>query len=156
MTSLVIHREYFPDRANAVFRESLIALRELMLNSDDSIEPRTEHEFAEGTYTRIMYLLAGQAIVGKVHRRACMNILLQGRIIVSSDELAPTDVEAPNWFVSGAGVAKAIYAVDDCIFMNVIPNPTNTRDVGLLEDWWTHEDYDTRNLVYTRLTSGDC
>lgn len=140
----MIAREYFPQVMNPHYREASRRLSEWMrAHGEGDYEPVTEHVFGDGTYTRIMHLAADCAIVGKVHRRACTNILVQGVIRITSDDMEPVTLEAPYWFVSGAGVRKSIYAITDCIFMNVLPNPTNSRDPEHLARLWAADDYET-------------
>lgn len=143
-TGLVISREYFPRVSNPTYRNVSDRLQVAMREVGSPVEPYTEHLFGDGTCARVMHVNAGDTVVGKVHRRACINILLSGVIRVTSDDMQPTTMEAPYWYVSGAGVRKCIYAVTDAIFMNVLANEDNSRDVAAIIDRWASADYENQ------------
>ena len=86
----------------------------------EQVELETNHYFADGTYTRELMIPAGTVLTGKIHRYSCINILVKGKIkvVTSEDEY---DIEAPYTFVSGPGVRKAGYVIEDAIWINVHP-----------------------------------
>lgn len=84
------------------------------------LELKTEHLFSHGTYTRVLHIPAGTVLTGKIHRHSCINIITQGKMRVVTDE-GEYDIQAPHHFVSGPGVKKAGYALEDTIWINVHP-----------------------------------
>ncbi len=80
----------------------------------------TQHFFAHGTYTRVLHIPAGTLITGKIHRKSCINIVALGRIAVITDD-GQGEITAPYVFVSGPGVKKAGWAIEDSIWINVHP-----------------------------------
>jgi len=96
------------------------------------VDLKEEHLYARGTYTRILHIPKGTAITGKIHRHACINILSKGKIAVVTDE-GTYALEAPAHFVSGPGVKKAGYALEDSIWVNVHPWD-GAEDLHLIED----------------------
>jgi hypothetical protein len=100
-------------------RIKMEALEEV-LSQYEQAELKVEHHFAHGTYTRVLYLPAGTILTGKIHRHSCVNIVMQGRIAVLTDE-GDKEIVAPYVFVSGAGVKKAGAVLEDTIWVNVQP-----------------------------------
>ena len=87
---------------------------------------RYEHKFSDRheefgchMYSREMSVGKGVAIVGRVHNHPTMNILLSGKIAVMS-ETGLRVIEAPQTFMSPAGAQKIGFALEDCVFVNVI------------------------------------
>ncbi len=93
---------------------------ESVLKEYPQADLRLDHFFAHGTYTRVLYLPAGTMLTGKIHRYSCINIVAQGRIKVVTDE-GKIEISAPHIFVSGPGVKKAGYVIEDAIWINVHP-----------------------------------
>jgi hypothetical protein len=106
-------------KRNPEFREQIKELERHMA-AFDAAECPIEHYFAHGTYTRLMHAKAGTLLTGKVHRHSCVNILTKGKLMIASDE-GDYSVDAPNVFISGGDVRKAIYALEDSILINVHP-----------------------------------
>ena len=84
------------------------------------LEIETKHYFAEGTYTREVFLPKGTVLTGKIHRFSCINIIAQGKILVITDE-GEYEIEAPHTFVSGPHVKKAGCVLEDTVWINVHP-----------------------------------
>ncbi len=106
------------DLVNPV-RGQIVAL-ETELLKHEQIELETLHHYAHGTYTRELRIPKGCVITGKIHRHSCINILAKGKIRVVTEE-DDYDIEAPFTFVSGAGIKKAAYVLEDAVWINVHP-----------------------------------
>lgn len=104
---------------NGSVRDSIMAL-ETELKKHEQIELETRHHFAHGTYTRELHIPKRCVITGKIHRHSCINILAKGKIRVVTEE-DDYDIEAPYVFVSGPGIKKAGYALEDSVWINVHP-----------------------------------
>lgn len=89
------------------------------------------HHFGHKTYAREMYLPAGCALVGKLHRHACVNIIAEGKVRVS-DGVNVLELEAPYVFVSPAGTKRAMYAITDVTWVTC--HPAETQDLEELEE----------------------
>jgi len=101
-----------------------------------NLAPRTleeKHYFAHGTYTRELYIPADTVLTGKIHRHSCINIITKGRIKVVTDE-GEYEISAPHTFVSGPGVKKAGYTLEDTIWLNVHPWDGIEEDVDKIEN----------------------
>lgn len=103
------------------------------------IEWDCEHLFAHGTYTRVLHIPKGAVLTGHIHRESCINIIPTGHIVVATDE-GNKEIKGPAWFVSGPGVKKAGYALEDTIWINVLPNADEERDVELIEERVLYKD----------------
>lgn len=100
-------------------RERLAALEDV-LNQFEQPEFEMEHFFAHGTYTRLLHLPKDTVLTGKIHRFSCVNIVPKGKIAVITDD-GDYDITGPYVFVSGAGVKKAGFVLEDTIWINVHP-----------------------------------
>lgn len=105
---------------NHEHRSKMLELEGAILRDFEQVEFDTRHYFAHGTYTREVRVPAGFVITGKIHRHSCINIVSKGKIKVVTDE-GDYEIEAPHTFVSGPGVKKAAYTLEDTIWINVHP-----------------------------------
>jgi len=103
------------------------------------VEGQTSHHFAPGIYARMIYVPKGQVIVGKIHRHETMNILLQGKIMVATEQ-GRQYFTAPCIVNSDAGIKKAAYAVEDTWWVNV--HPTELTVLAEIEKEFIIDDYD--------------
>ena len=92
--------------------------------------PITDH-FAEGIYGRELFIPAGTALTGKVHRDSTLNVLLQGRIRVTTADGSVRELVAPAVFVSPPGCKKVGLAIEDTRWLNV--HPTKLTDLAAIE-----------------------
>lgn len=89
------------------------------------------HHFAPGLYGREMRIPAGVVLVGKRHRFPCLNLILQGVVEVVSSTSERTRYEAPSVFVSPGGTKRAMFAIEDLVWVTV--HPTDETDLDKLE-----------------------
>ena len=106
-------------------------LEEAIREHCDPVDAPITHHFAEGIYGREMFIPAGTVIVGKIHRHSTLNILAQGRIKATSADGSVRELVAPCVFVSGPGVKKVGYALEDSVWINV--HPTRITDLAAIE-----------------------
>ena len=121
-------------------REKVAALESALIAMGDDVPCVTKHYFADGTYTRELFIPAGAVITGGIHKLRAINIISQGSVTAITDE-GRIDIEAPHTFVTGAGVKKAIYAHTDTTWINVLPWD-GEPDPELMEDAFTVSSYD--------------
>ena len=97
-----------------------------------TIEGTTKHHHCEGVYVREFSMPSGYVCTGMVHRFACINILIKGRIkVVQSDR--EEIISAPHIYISEPGEKKALYALEDCTFVTC--HATDETDTDKL---WEH------------------
>lgn len=104
-------------------------------NCTQELLDNTKHHFCEGVYAREFFLPKDHACTGRVHKTACFNVLLSGKITITSGEMAPTEMEAPAFFVSAAGEKKALYAHEDTVFITF--HATEETDPAKMLDLFT-------------------
>lgn len=114
--SILVEHDSHPDE----YRDKITKLEQILLDHPDRVDLEVNHYFAHGTYTRELIIPAGAVLTGHIHRHSCINIMTKGRMRLMG-EGDPQDVEAPFVAVTGAGVKKAAYALEDSIWINVFP-----------------------------------
>ena len=82
-------------------------------------------------YAREMTIPAGVALVGRVHKHPCINIVSKGDISVTTDN-GVKRVKAPYIFTSPAGTKRAGYAHEETLWTTF--HVTNETDVDKIED----------------------
>tara|TARA_R110000787_G_scaffold3597_2_gene14011 strand:- start:4307 stop:4804 length:498 start_codon:yes stop_codon:yes gene_type:complete len=100
--------------------------------TDSKLVP-IRHFFMDGVYVREMTMYKGTAIIGAIHKHLHMCFLLTGRITVVNEE-ETVDHVAPCFIISTPGIKRVLYAHEDSIWYNTHKNPSNTNEVGQLED----------------------
>jgi hypothetical protein len=123
-------------------RDKVLDLEAVMQGVDEVTDwsDGTRHHFGEGTYVREVRRAADSLIVGKIHRHSCVNILMVGQLVIESEHESGV-YEAPAVWVSPAGNKRAIYYVTDSHWMTIHGNPSNTRDLEVLESELIAESY---------------
>ncbi len=126
----------------AVTRQVLMNLERATAELDDQLplEDMTTHHFAPGVYARQFDLPAGSMVMGKIHKHAHLNFLLVGVVKVASEFHTET-FAAPRLWVSEPGIKRAVYTMEDAMWVTVHPNPTNTQDLDELENEVIAPDY---------------
>ena len=122
-------------------REKVAALEAALIAMGDDVPYVTKHYYAHGTYTRELFIPAGTVMTGAIHRYSAINIIAQGKVTVVADSATAEDFEAPHVFVTAAGVKKAIVALTDTTWINVLPWD-GEPDPELMEDAFTVSSYD--------------
>tara|TARA_R110000772_G_scaffold149527_1_gene260259 strand:- start:100 stop:552 length:453 start_codon:yes stop_codon:yes gene_type:complete len=128
-------------------RERMEALESAMAASDNSIDITTlecNHYFSHGLYTRELHIPQGVVITGAIHKYSNVNILSKGKVIAVTDQ-GRIEIEAPYTFVSNELVKKAIYAVEDAVWINVLPWDKEP-DVDLVEQEYVIPTYDLLDI----------
>lgn len=122
------------------FEERLKSCPEAVIGDSD-ICP-LNHDFCDGLYVRDMQIPAGMRIVGKIHKKDHLVILLQGEILVATEE-GVVHLTAPQYFTSPPGVKRAALTLTETVWVTVHHNPTNTRDLAKLEKQLIAKDFDS-------------
>lgn len=97
----------------------------------------TKHHFADGMYARELFRPADTLIVGKVHKREHLYIVLSGEVTIVGDGYRER-VKAPRIFVSKPGTKRAVYAHEDSICLTV--HRTSETDLDKIEAELIEED----------------
>ena len=94
-----------------------------------------------GGYAREMTIPQGVALVGRVHKHPCINIVSKGDISVTTDT-GVKRIQAPCTFVSPAGTKRAGFAHEETIWTTF--HLTDETDTEKIEDdlgTVTHQEY---------------
>lgn len=100
-------------------RKNILDFKDYLLSlGSDGTEFPVEHFIADGVYTRKLFIPKGSILIGKIHKKACMNIVAKGDITVMT-ETGCARIQAGYTVQSPAGIMKVGYAHEDTIFINV-------------------------------------
>lgn len=89
------------------------------------------HYFSDGVYVREIFMPKGSCIVGAIHKTKHLNIVQQGRCLVSYDNEI-IEIKAPYTFESKGGKAKVLVILEDTTWSTV--HVTNEVCVEKLEE----------------------
>ena len=90
------------------------------------VELPTDHYFADGMYARVVTQDANVLVVGKTHKREHFLIIAKGSLMIGQ-----TKVCAGMVFVSKPGAKRALYALENCVYMTV--HRTKKRNLDKIE-----------------------
>ena len=90
------------------------------------------HDFSDQLYMRKMIMPAGSFVVSAIHHTDHFWFLLVGRILVTTDG-EEIEYIAPCYEKSIKGAKRLIKCLEDCLFINVHKNPTNTTNMKKIE-----------------------
>lgn len=112
-------------------RDAICRLQEAMAPMACAL-PEPVHIFHPGWYERRLTVPAGMCIVGKIHRHDHILGVISGRAVVVS-EFGRDEVRGGFLDVSKAGVKRVVLAIEDTLFVTIHANPTNERDLAVIE-----------------------
>ena len=96
------------------------------------------HLFAPGIYARSIFIPKDTLVVGKIHKHAHLNMLIEGKVIVATEE-GPVTYEAPRLMVSKAGTKRVLYTYTDTRWTTF--HVTDKTDPESVEDEIIAKDY---------------
>ena len=111
-------------------RAAIERRKEEMLASPDRVELPFTESLEHGLYTRTLFIPKGCELVGKIHRKPCVNIVAKGDITIMT-ETGLLRVQAGYSVTSPAGIQKIGYAHEDTVFINVFR--TDVTDITMIE-----------------------
>lgn len=91
-----------------------------------------KHSFAPGVYVREIFIPKGTVLTGKIHRHEHPNFLMKGEVIVVTEFGGREHLKAPMSMISKAGTKRAVYAIEDTVWITV--HLTNETDLKKIED----------------------
>ena len=92
-----------------------------------------KHNFSDQLYMREMRMKAGTFVVSAIHHTDHFWFLMTGRILVTTDGETIEHI-APCFEKSIKGAKRLITCSEDCIFINIHKNPSNTIDLDEIEN----------------------
>lgn len=130
-----------PDRVAT--RNAIARRKEEMLASPNRVELPFTESLEHGLYTRTLFIPKGCELVGKIHRKPCVNIVAKGDITIMT-ETGLLRVQAGYSVTSPAGIQKIGYAHEDTVFINVFR--TDVTDSTVIE----------KDLICEKLEALEC
>ncbi len=131
------------------FQGSVAELGKLRAGFEQTECPVT-HRFAPGVYLREIFMPADTVVIGKIHKTEHFNILIKGACLIVHPDGRREELRAPMTFVSGAGVQKVLYILEDMIWQTV--HVTHETDLLKLEA----ELIEPRDYSITYLAQAEC
>lgn len=95
------------------------------------------HYFAPGMYAREITIPKGVTLVGAIHKTENLCILSKGKLQLVT-EGGTVVIEAPAIVTCKAEAKNAALALEDAVWTNFLPNPTNETDTDKLVEVFTH------------------
>jgi hypothetical protein len=80
-------------------------------------EPKTKHYFHGGMYCREVFRHAGVLVVGAIHKKEHLYLIVSGTVAITDGEGNVQEVTGPHLFQSKPGTKRAVYAVTDALCM---------------------------------------
>jgi len=102
-------------------------------SNQDALNWPLKHTFSNGIYSRELTIPEGGLLIGKIHKHQHHNFLLQGEIIVITEDGGTELLQAPCTIVSKPGTQRIGYALTETVWATVHLNESNTQDLVLLE-----------------------
>ena len=90
--------------------------------------------FSHGVYGRALHIPKGVMLTGRIHKFDNLNVLTQGKMMVSTDEGMKT-VSSGFTVLSPAGTKRIAVALEDCIWLTIIG--TELKDGDTIEQEFT-------------------
>ena len=100
------------------------------------IECPVKHYFAPGVFAREITLPAGTVLVGAVHKTQNIAILSKGRLLLATAS-GPVEISAPCTLTVEPGDKNSATALEDSVWTNFMPNPTNETNIEALVEMFT-------------------
>ena len=108
-----------------------------------------KHNFSDQLYMREMKMKAGTFVVSAMHHTDHFWFLMTGRILVTTDGETVEHI-APCFEKSIKGAKRLITCHEDCVFINIHKNPSNTIDLDEIENKlysFTTEEYVNKEKI---------
>jgi len=108
------------------------------------------NNFTDGLYMRQMKMKAGTIVISAIHHTNHFWFLLSGKVVVENENEIVEHI-APCWSHSLKGTKRLIKCLEDCVWINVIANPSDTRDMKAIEDNFfsmTMEEYNKKEKLW--------
>lgn len=122
-----------------VGRDKILRL-EAALRKLPQIEAPVFHHFSEGIYARELHIPKGATLTGKIHRKAHLNVLAKGKILVQTEH-GMKHLTAPCVIESFPGIKRAGHALEDTVWITF--HATSETDLEKIEAEFIAPDFDS-------------
>jgi hypothetical protein len=140
MSALPVVQLDFEKAATASKEELRVMIAELeeTLKQFPEIEMPEKNHFSFGVYGRELPISKGSLLVGKIHKRQTMNVILKGKVSVMSQD-GLMHLSAGDLFVSTPGAKRVIFAHEDSSWLCC--HGTHETDLEKIEQEFIAKDY---------------
>ena len=107
--------------------------------------------FSDGMYIRECRIPAGHFIMGRIHKREHPNILVQGSVMVLTED-GVEKLFAPKHMLSPAGTKRFLYTLEDTIWTTI--HRTEAKTVEEAEEDVVTDSYEDIGFMYNELMVG--
>lgn len=122
-------------------KRNVEALEQIMLNSENRIELNQLRHFWSGdVYCRELFMPAGAVVVGRIHKFDHMEIMLSGKVTLSTNDGSVEELSGYNVFEAQAGKKRVLYMHDDTMWLTFHSAPK--ADPDYLLDYLSCETYE--------------
>jgi len=138
-------RKILNNEVELSYKERILKLEEILISTADGIDAigdgksvvysdvcPVKHVFVDGVYVREMKMKKGLLIVGCIHKHSHVWFLLDGKIAIATED-GLKEYNGPVYIVAKPGIKRAGFVLEDCTFVNIHANPSNTQDLNELE-----------------------
>jgi hypothetical protein len=114
-------------------------------------EPQTEHFFHGGMYCRQVIRDAGVLVIGAVHKKEHLYVIVSGTVAITQDGGKAVEVTGPAVLKSFPGTQRAVYSLTPAVCMTFhVTDATNPDDATAeLIESDPQSNYDASNRVKT-------
>ena len=112
-------------------------------------EKDTQHIFGGGMYARLAFRPAGVVVVGRVHKKEHLYMIMHGTVRVSTDD-GPVDYTGPCMMVGKPGTKRAVLALTDATTVMIVKTDKTELD-DELEKELVEEDETARYDVHNKI-----
>lgn len=118
----------------ADLQAAMLTAPEKLMEGGRLVDPHEEHLFLPGLYVRQVTNEKGSLVITMKHATEHPWFCLRGHLLVRNLETGELhEVHGGDRGVTQPGTQRAIYAVEETVFVTVHPNPDDCRDLAELE-----------------------
>lgn len=119
--------------------EEMRTFDNVYIGRDSEVICPLKHSFGDGIYVREIFNPKGALIITKIHKKDHPFFLLKGRMLIATEK-GIQELEAPFQGMTMAGTKRAIYALEDVVFITV--HATEKTNLDEIEDEIISESFD--------------
>lgn len=142
----IANNQFLPTRKGEIAETLLAAMRKGYETGElIELEDQLEHYHPKGLYGRRQTLNAGSTVVGKVHRRESLTMVLKGTLVIVDEVGNRKTHTAPDVWITPVGTQRVIHAITDAEWIGVWP--TDLKEIDEIEQELTCMSMDEFNCL---------
>jgi hypothetical protein len=128
-------------------RDFISSVQKTLESMGEQIDLPVKHHFSNGVYGREMTMPKGCLLVGKIHKKQNLCMVLKGEVSVLSVD-GVVRLKAPYTYVGSPGAQRVIFAHEESIW--TVLHGTHETDVDKIESEFIAKDYEDYYLSTNR------